>query len=135
MVEPHDPRPSQGASAQWEAPVLPTPEALREYERIVPGCSKKLLEQFQSELIHRRHLELQLNKLARRSSLYLDIVIFLISLTSQAIGMFFTYDDNLVVGGTFFFVGALISLCLLIYARRERAVSARELNLSGQDRI
>ncbi len=93
-----------------------------------------MLEQFQSELSHRRQLELQLQKLLRRSSLYLNIVIFTISVASQAIGMLFAYDDNLIVGGTFFVVGALISLCLLIYAGRERALSARELGLHGLDR-
>lgn len=40
----------------WQGP-LPPPEALEEFERIVPGSAARIIKQFEDEAAHRRVLE------------------------------------------------------------------------------
>ena len=105
---------------------LPPPQALAQYEAILPGCAERIVSMAEEQAAHRRELETRVitgNLAAERRG---QVAAFAIALVTIMGGVWLIYHGR-DVGGLTAIIGALAGLAgAFVYGRRKGAEERRQ---------
>jgi uncharacterized membrane protein len=73
---------------------LPSPDMLRQYEELLPGCAERIVGAWESETVHRRALENRGGKIEGRG----QIMAFVLAVLFLAGSMFLAYWGHAIEG-------------------------------------
>ena len=82
----------------WQGP-LPPPQALQAFEDIAPGTAQKIIDEFQAEAAHRRHLEHRESKFVRAETHIGQAIALIFSLAALAVAGYAASTGAQWVGG------------------------------------
>ena len=105
---------------------LPSPQALAQYEAVLPGCAERIVSMAEEQAAHRRALESQVitgNLVAERRG---QVAAFAMALVTIVGGVWLIYHGR-DVGGLTAIIGALGGLAgAFVYGRRKDAEERRQ---------
>ena len=111
-------------SAEMFSGPLPHPNTLREYDAIVPGAAKMILDKFEAQTDHRRDIESRVVKANIQQAYLGQVLAFILLLLLIGSGCFLIYEGRNAGGLTA--ITSAVGAAVIVYLKG-RSAKANEL--------
>jgi uncharacterized membrane protein len=96
---------------------LPTPEMLRQYDAVLPGCARRMVEGWENQTQHRQRLERRMVDANIQNRSRGQIMAFIIAMTAIIGGIVLVATDHRVAGLATIFVPLSSIIAIFVYSQ------------------